>query len=439
MTGKQQTILRLLPWLPAMLMFSANAVVVEKNKVDPRIERVRRDLGYYQSGEQHNIEDLKSEIRTLHEELRQILERQESRLQRIEDTLKLTAGEKAAPELSLAAKSVPAEPSKSADILTVCSQGCDFNDLQKAVNAVAPGGEISVASEINATCAVIKKPLHIVGQRGTDGRRAHLSGGVCNGKAPLVTAAGNIVIEGLEISDVSVKDGNGACIRLDPGTRDLTVRDIYCHDIQIGVLGASEGHFLIEDSLFIGNRINNGQSNTLYHGLYITGGDEVLIRRSRILSTQHAGHSLKAGPRKLTVEDSIIAALNGHNSRALDAYGGGEVALLHNIIQQGPQSENSDVIGLALEPRRVLPGNHSLRLENNWVIFDNPGKGILIQGRKLGPITVKNNTFIGLKGMGLEGVQELDNHWFESRKEAGLAPFDGTVSSLPPAGGTVKQ
>ncbi len=240
-------------------------------------------------------------------------------------------------------------------------------------------------------------------------------------------------MRGLEISGVSVSDGNGACIRLDPGTRDLTVRDIYCHDSHDGVLGASEGHFLIEDSIFINNGFDNGQS----HGLYISGGDEVLIRRCRILSTQKAGHSLKAGARKLTVEDSIIAALNGHNSRALDAFSGGEVELLHNVIQQGPQSENSDVIGLALEPRRVLPGNHSLRLENNWVIFDNPGKGVLIRGRKLGPITVKNNTLIGLKGMGLDGVQDLNNHWFESRKEAGLAPFGGTASSLPAS--TAKQ
>ncbi len=179
-----------------MLIFSANAAVVEKNNVDPQIERVRRDLGYYQSGEQHNIEDLKAEIRALHEELRQILESQNSRLQRIEDTLKLTAGEEAARQPLPRVKSVPTEPPKSADILTVCSQGCDFNNLQKAVNAAAPGGEISVAPEINATCAVIKKTLHIVGKRGTDGRRAPLSGGVCNGKAPLVTAAGNIVIEG---------------------------------------------------------------------------------------------------------------------------------------------------------------------------------------------------------------------------------------------------
>lgn len=426
MVGKQQNILRLLPWLPAMLIFSTTASVEAQN-VDPRIERVRQDLGYYQSREQQNSEDLKVEIRASHEEFRQTLERQNSRIQRIEEAaLKLKAGEDAARQPLPQAKSVPAEPPIGAAMLTVCSQGCDFNDLQKAVDATAPGGEINVAPEINGTCAVINKSIHIIGKRGSDGRRAHLAGGVCNGRAPLVTAAGNIVIEGFEISGVSVSNGNGACIRLDPGTQDLTVRDIYCHDSQEGVLGASDGHFLIEDSVFIDNGFDNGQS----HGLYI-GGDAVLIRRCRILSTQNAGHSLKSGARKLTVEDSIIAALNGHNSRALDVYSGGEVELLRNVIQQGPQSENSDIIGLALESQRLQPDNHSLRLENNWVIFDNPGQGVLIRGRKLGPITAHNNTFIGLKGMGLDGVQDIDNHWFESRKLAGLAPFDGTSSSLP--------
>jgi hypothetical protein len=241
----------------------------------------------------------------------------------------------------------------------------------------------------------------------------------------LVTAASDILIEGFEISGIAVADGNGACIRLDPGTRNLTVRDVYCHNSQDGILGNSEGRFLIENSAFIDNGFDNGQS----HGLYV-GGDEIVIRHCRILSTQNAGHSIKAGPRKLTIEDSVIAALNGHNSRALDAYAGGEVVLLRNVIQQGPQSDNHEVIGLGLEAARLQPDKHNFRMEGNWVIFDPPDQGVLFRGRALGPVTVQNNTFIGLKGMGM-AVQETSNRWFKSRSQAGLPEFDGELSSLP--------
>lgn len=411
-------------WLPAALLFSA-ITSVEAQTVDSRVDLVCQGLGYQKLGDQ-NTDKLAAEIRTLREELRQSREQLDSRLQHIEHILSPNASKEPAQPQQSSSPNKPAEALKSTDILSVCNRGCDFNDLQKAVDAAAPGGEINVEPEISGSCAVINKPLRIIGKREKDGHRAHLVGGVCIGKAPLVTTAGNIVIEGFEISDINVSDGNGACLRLDPGTRDLTVRDIYCHDSQDGILGKSEGLFLIEDSSFVGNGFGNGQA----HNLYIEG-DEVLIRRSRILSAQNAGHSLKSGARKLTVEDSIIAALNGHNSRALDAYSGGEVVLLRNVIQQGPQSDNSDVIGLALESGRLLPDGHSLRLENNWVIFDDSGRGILIRGRKLGPITARGNTFVGLKGMGLADVQDIGNHWFETRKEAGLPPFDGTLSSLP--------
>lgn len=409
--SKSRNILRFLQWLPALLVFGLASGAETKN-----------------AGKAQNTGDLKAEIQALREELRQTRENLDSHFQRIEDALKLNAGKETAQAPPPPPVPKPAEPPKSPGVLSVCGQGCDFRDLQKAVDAAAPGGEIAVEAEINGTCAIIRKPLHIVGKRGTDGRRAHLAGGVCNGKAPLVTAAANIVIEGFEISGIAVGDGNGACIRLDPGTRDLSVRDIYCHDSQDGILGASDGHMLIEDSVFIGNGFGNGRA----HGIYLVGGDEVLIRRSRILSTQNAGHLLKSGARKLTVEDSIIAALNGRNSRVLDAFAGGEVVLRHNVLQQGPQSDNSDMIGLALEPARLLPDGHSLIMEGNWVIFDNPDRrGVLIRGRKLGPLTARNNTFVGLNGMGLDGVEDVGNRWLATRKLAGLPPFDGTLSSLP--------
>lgn len=334
--------------------------------------------------------------------------------------------------LSLGAQAEIAAPAKAPDAVSVCRQGCDFQDLQKAVNAVAAGGTVKVSAEINGSCAVIAKPLTLVGMRGENGQRAHLVGGVCNGKGPLVTAAANIVIEGFEISNVSVPSANGACVRLDPATRDLVIRNIYCHGAQIGLLGASGGRLLVEDSVFEAS----ASTGAYAHGMYISGGDEAVLRRCKILSTTSAGHSLKSGAQKLTVEDSVLAALNSRNSRALDAYGGGEIVLRRNVIQQGPNSDNAEVIGLALDTKRLLPHGHSFLMEDNWVIYDASGWGtkILFRGKKLGPIIVKNNVLVGLTGMGMDGTEEAGNQWCDARQELGLPRYDGTLNSLPTPG-----
>ena len=424
--------------LTAAMMVYGYLTLGWSEEIDPRVERVRRDLGYYR---QHEASDLTTEIQALREEFRLSLERQSKRIQQIEVELKRlqTVEVKPNPPPPLA----PPEPAQAVSTslppslkpnnnVSVCYQGCDFQDLQQAVNATPPGGVVMVAAQINGTCAIIDKPLRLVGLRGKDGSRTHLVGGVCIGKGPLVINGPNISIEGIEISGIQVGDGNGACIRLDPGSRDITIKNVYCHDSQDGLLGGFTGRLTIEDSVFEANGFGNGQA----HGIYLTHGNELLISRSKILSTVNAGHSLKSGVQKVIVEDSIIAALNSHNSRALDAFAGGDITLRRNVIQQGPDSDNSEVIGLALEPARLLPYGHSLLLEDNWIIYDDDRRGgkILFRGKKLGPIVVRNNLMVGLNGMGMDGIKQEGNRWAENRKQVGLPPYDGTLASLPSPG-----
>ena len=108
---------------------------------------------------------------------------------------------------------------------TVCLEGCEFSDLNAAIRSTPPHGVISVAPGVYNSCGVVDKPLRLIGLKDAAGRRAHLAGGVCEGKGALVLRAPNILIEGFEISDVTVPDKNGACIRIDPQAGDITVRD----------------------------------------------------------------------------------------------------------------------------------------------------------------------------------------------------------------------
>lgn len=313
---------------------------------------------------------------------------------------------------------------------TVCREGCPFNDLQKALKATKPGGTITIAPGLYGFCGVIKKSLTITGLKGPNGKRAHFAGGICWGKGPIVATAPNIVIQGLEISNVSVGDKNGACIRIDRGASNLLIKDIYCHDSQNGVLGGPKsGQLIIEDSVFERNGFNNGRA----HGIYINHGDLLIVRRVHVLSSKEGGHSLKSGARHTIVEDSILAALEGRNSRAIDLYGGGVLEVRRSVIQQGANTDNHEAFGIALEPRRINPEPHSTLIENSWIIFDDLKRCCrwLIRGKKFGPVVVRNNRIVGMTDLRLAGMKMAENKLFRDRTDAGLHPFDGTVKSLP--------
>jgi hypothetical protein len=83
-----------------------------------------------------------------------------------------------------------------------------------------------------------------------------------------------------------------------------------------------------------------------------------------------------------------------------------------------------------------LASHHSVLLEDNWIIFDNPNRDskILFRGQALGPILVRNNVFLGMTGLGIAAAKEEGNQWFDTREQAGLAKFDGSLGSLPSPG-----
>ena len=246
-------------------------------------------------------------------------------------------------------------------------EGCEFSDLNAAIKYSSLGRTITVAPGTYSTCGVVDKPLQVVGLKDASGNRAHLTGSVCQGKGALVLRAEGIVIEGFEISNISVPSKNGACIRIDPQAGDITIRDVYCHDSEDGILGGpKQGSVTIENSRFERNGANGGQA----HGIYINQGDNFILRRSQVISTKEKGHTVKSGAKRTVIEDSVLAALDGQNSRAIDAYGGGVLEVRRSVIQQGKNSDNNEAIGIALEPNRINPQPHSTLIEDNWIIFD---------------------------------------------------------------------
>ncbi|HTH17442.1 MAG TPA: right-handed parallel beta-helix repeat-containing protein [Magnetospirillum sp.] len=279
---------------------------------------------------------------------------------------------------------------------------CSAHTLQDALDHVRDGGVVVLAAGTYRQAGIVT--ANRVTIRGEPG--AHLRGMAADGKAALVAQGNDTVIEGIECSHIRVDDGNGACVRLEG--RNLTLRRVYFHDSEEGVLTANDsGTVLVEDSRF--ERLgNDGQA----HGLYIGHSDSLTIRRSSILSSVSEGHEVKSRAARTVIEDSVIASLDGVDSRLVDVCNGGEVVIRNSVLEKGPASSNHELIGYGLEGMSYTA--NSLRLEGNTIIVDHP-YGTLMRS-KIKPVLGNGNLVVG-------GRKADEAAWHPDRAAAGLKPY----------------
>lgn len=303
---------------------------------------------------------------------------------------------------SAAAQQLPPGPT-----LRVCpaagTPGCYTDSVTKALADVGERGTVVIAPGTYAQGGTLR--ANGVTIRGEPG--AHLTRTAVAGKAALVIQGNDTVVEGLECSFVTVSDQNGACIRAE-GT-NLTVRRVHFRDSQNGILGG-KGTTLIEDSTF--ERLGAGGQA---HGMYILGG-ELIVRRTKVLASKGEGHEVKTRTTRTVIEDCVIASLDGEDSRLLDASNGGEVIIRNSVLQEGPASANSQLIGVGYEG--VQFEKKLILLENNIILMERPGSMQLIGSRDMPAPVLRGNTIIGGEDPNLGG-----NVWHKSRARAGLPPY----------------
>ena len=236
------------------------------------------------------------------------------------------------------------------------------------------------------------------------------------GKAALVVTGNNVTIEGLECAHIRVADGNGACVRLEG--RNLTLRKVIFTDSQSGLLSwnRDSGTVLIEDSRF--ERLGRA------HGVYIGRGQtHLVIRRSWFLSSTAEGHEIKSRGARNTIEQNVIASLDGVDSRLIDLPEGGENIIRKNVLEKGPNSSNQDLIGIGLEGQNGLHARNSTIIEDNLVIMERRGANVLAHHRHVPAPRVERN-----KVVSREKVSGT-NTWHRDRQSAGLPEYP----ALPPA------
>lgn len=317
--------------------------------------------------------------------------------------------------------------------IDVCQTAdCRYTTLSAAYKNAEDGDVITVGPGIYGDCIkAIKKNIAIVGRPAADGSRPTFDR-PCAGKAAFNVQSDYFRLEGVQVQGIKVRDKNGACARVYHKVKQVVhLKNVICLDSENGILGSPgpEGAVIVEDSLFV----NNGLRGKA-HGIYLNGGHEAVLRNTVVHSTKGSGHSLKIGSDRLLILSSIVAALDGKNSRAVDFYGGGVLYVEDSVVQQGKNSENHELFALAMEPKRLnLDVPHAVYLRNNWLIYDDLGRCCrwIFQGRKTGQILMENNRLVGFTGSRIEEFEERNNRYFDDRRRADLAQYDGTLASLP--------
>ncbi len=212
-------------------------------------------------------------------------------------------------------------------------------------------------------------------------------------KAIWVIAGNNVFVENIEFSnchDVSGNDANWAGIRIE-GT-GLTIKNCYFHDNDNGILGGANANsdISISYSEFKHNGFGDGQS----HNLYI-GNIRTLTFRYNYSHHTSIGHELKSRANmNYILHNRIMNESSGTASREIDLPNGGTAIIIGNLIEQGTNTDNSNIIGYGMEGLSNS-GPHELYLINNTIVNDRSGGNFVQVKSGTAKLKVYNNIFAG--------------------------------------------
>lgn len=219
-----------------------------------------------------------------------------------------------------------------------------------------------------------------------------------NGKGIFVLFGNNITIENIEFANAAVPDHNGAGIRQQ--SPRLIVRHCKFIGNEMGILsgGGENSRTLVEYCEFL-----NGGSVAhpgYQHNIYINHIDTLIFRYNFSYNAIASGHEFKSRANYNFILYNTIANYTTVDSRTIDIPNGGTAVIMGNIIEQGPNSENTNLLGYGLEGL-INKAPHELWIVNNtFVNKKNKGSFVSIKAGTQ-KLTLENNILAGAKTGGL--------------------------------------
>lgn len=262
----------------------------------------------------------------------------------------------------------------------------------QAIAAAQPGDTIEIDAAGNGTydgdvCTWATSNLTIVGVNG----RAHIdaAGHSSGNKATWVIAGDNTVVRNVELSGATSTDLNGAGIRAEGA--NLTVADSYFHDNQDGILtGANAASdIVISSSEFA----NNGAGDGYSHNMYIGHVRSFTLEHS-YSHDSNKGQLVKSRASTNYILYNQLLGRTGTSNYELDMPNAGLSYVIGNVIQQGPQTSNSNIIEYGIEG--VTNPSSQLYLVNNSIVNDRgAGSAVLVGPQVTAPVVAQNNISVG--------------------------------------------
>lgn len=217
-----------------------------------------------------------------------------------------------------------------------------------------------------------------------------------NGKGIFVIDGTNTTIENIEFRNCKVQSHNGAGIRIE--APNVIVRHCIFNGNEMGILAGGTiptCTIIVEYSEFLngGSVANPGYQ----HNIYINHVDTFIFRYNFSHDAIAEGHELKSRASFNLIIYNRIANIYSVDSRTIDLPNGGTAIIMGNVIEQGQNSSNSNLLGYGLEGL-INPSPHNLWICNNTFV-NKKDKGSFINVPSSGTDTlyIKNNIFGGAK------------------------------------------
>lgn len=304
--------------------------------------------------------------------------------------------------------------------LTV-GQGQQFSTISAAVAASHDGDVLQVqAGTYTNDFAEIKTKITLEGVGGM----VHMvaTGPIPNDKGILVTDT-DVTIDHFEFSGATGPSGNDAGVRYQGG--NLTLTNDYFHDNQNGLLSnpSTTGTITIRNSEFA----HNGAGDGYTHNLYVGDIAKLTIDNSYFHDAV-VGHEIKSRAEVTEITNSRIYDNAGSASYSIDLPNGGQAVISGNVIEQGPNSQNPNIVAYGEEGS--LHAGSQLTLTGNTVLND-LGKGAFLLDSSNTPATVDGN-----KVWAVADNQMVSGSGATVTNTTHLASEPGLDTSSPWAGGT---
>jgi len=298
--------------------------------------------------------------------------------------------------LALAALVAPAAvalgspPSAAARVLHV-GPGERFARPCEAIASARPGDTILIDGRGNRgyrgdVCAWSTNRLTIEGVHG----RAHIDAAGANsqGKAIWVIAGNDTTIENVELSGARVPDDNGAGIRQEGA--GLTVEHCLFDHNQDGILAADNpaSAIMIDASVFDDNGAEDGYS----HNIYINHVRSFTLRSSYSTDAR-VGHLVKSRALRNYILYDRLTGKQGTDSYELDLPNGGLSYVIGTVLQQGPHTENPNMLAYG-EEGELNPDSHLYAVNDTFVNWLHAGAAMLIGGG-VAPVVAENDLSTG--------------------------------------------